>query len=80
MIEDKIMEGYKTIKKYIYAFETLMGVLFLCLAWEMARAAEMVCHSIFCLIPSAILVVSGIAAILFGLDAYFLRDDDDIWR
>lgn len=74
------MEGYRTLKKCIFIFETLMGVLFLFLAMEMGKAADLVCHSIFCQIPSAILVIVGIVAIMFGLEAMLLQEDPDVWR
>jgi len=74
------MEGYKTLKKCIFIFETLMGVLFLFLAGEMSKAAELTCPSIFCQIPSAILVIVGFVAIIFGLDAMLLQEDPDVWR
>jgi|AGTN01.1.fsa_nt_gi hypothetical protein len=74
------MEFYKTLKKCIFIVETLMGILFLFLAMEMSRAADLVCHSIFCQIPTAILTIVGIATILFGLDAMLLQDDPDVWR
>lgn len=74
------MDGYKTLKKYIFICEGLMGVLLIWLAWQSARTADIACHSFFNQIPSMILLIMGIVCLMFGLDAMLLRDDPDVWR
>jgi hypothetical protein len=67
------------LKESLYVIETLFGVFLLVLAYSTLRMAFNTCDCLYYLIPGlALLVVSG-ACIMFGIEAFILRDDPEIW-
>ncbi len=72
------MFSYSDLKRALYAFECLLGVLLLWLAFQLALTPSE--DAIVYLLPSAILGAVGWACVMFALEAYWFRDDPDIWR
>ncbi|MBX3073231.1 hypothetical protein KF728_14610 [Candidatus Obscuribacterales bacterium] len=70
---------YRELKKLLYVGQTLLGVLFVVLAWFQFGASMNAAEGILNFIVALTLLVAGFLCILFGLDAYLLRGEADIW-
>lgn len=71
---------YRELKKVLYIGQTLLGLLFLALGWFQLEASLNVAEGILNFIVSMTLLAAGFLCVLFGLDAYLLRGETDIWN
>lgn len=69
------MESYRHLKKLLYVFETLMGVLFLVLSNSLFQQATLSTW-----LAAVVLFVTGSVCCVFGITTFRLREDPDIWR
>lgn len=76
--EKREMFTYTEIKKALYSFEGALGVLFLWLAYRTATISTE--HALLDLPLALILATVGCTCFMFAIEAFFLRDDPDIWR
>lgn len=74
------MLNYAELKKLLYALETFTGLVFLFFSWVLIQCAHNAQEPISYLVSALVLFVVGLLCILFGVEAYFFRDDPDVWR
>jgi len=67
------------LKLSLYVLETLFGVVLLVLAYLSLKLALTSSEGLFYVIPGLVLFSMGVACLMFGIEAYILRDDPDIW-
>jgi hypothetical protein len=67
------------LKLSLYVLETLFGVVLLVLAYLSLKLALNSSEGLFYAIPGLVLLAMGIACLIFGFEAFILRDDPDIW-
>lgn len=72
--------SYPELKKILYIGQTVLGFLFLSLAWYQFQFSFNNPDSALNFITALILVTAGFLCVLFGLDAYLLRDEPDVWK
>lgn len=73
------MISYEELKKALYITESLLGLFLIFLAYNLLRTSAAP-HIIIYLIPALILSIVGYFCVLFGVEAFFFREDPDIWR
>lgn len=67
------------LKESLYILETLFGVFLLALAYFALERALASPDVLFYLIPGLALLAAGGACVFFGIEAYILREDPEIW-
>ncbi len=73
------MFSCRTLKKLLYVFETVFGLLVCIFAVHMVKTAEPSVSSIVYELPGAIMFLAGLGCILLGVDTFMLREDPEIW-
>lgn len=71
---------YRELKKGLYIGQTLLGLIFLALAWYQFEASLVDAEGLLNFIVAFTLLVAGFCCVLFGIDAYLLRGETDIWN
>jgi ammonia channel protein AmtB len=71
--------NYRELKKLLYIAQTLLGVVFIVLAWFQFNVSMNAAEGVLNFIVAITLLVAGLLCVLFGLDAYLLRGEADIW-
>ena len=66
------------LKEAQYIVQTLMGLSWLGFAIYLfcKPDADLICDTI----PAIFMIITGSVCVFFGIEAYLLRDDPEIWR
>ncbi|MBP9091316.1 hypothetical protein KBI23_09820 [bacterium] len=72
------MNFLHALKEAQYIWQTLMGLSWLALSLYMfcKPDANLICDTV----PAIFMFVTGSVCVFFGVEAYLLRDDPEIWR
>ena len=70
----------KDIKKILYCFQTILGVLLLCLSMWVLRQAFADSDPLRYLIPVIVLAIVGTDCILYGIETFVRRNEPETWR
>lgn len=74
------MISYRELRILLYWAQTVLGLLFLALAYNLLVTADTVPEPLCNVVPGIILLGVGLGCTLFGLDTFLLKDDPDLWR
>ena len=71
---------YAELKRILYIGQAVLGFIFLGFAWFQFHIALTDSDAVLNFIVALTLLVAGFLCVLFGLDAFLLREDMDIWN
>ncbi len=72
--------SYRDVLMVLYCGIAILGVVFLGFSWYCWKLSIMAEEPVSYWIASIVLLIVGIALIMFGLETYIFRDDPDVWR
>lgn len=74
------MISYRELRILLYAAQAVLGLFLVALACHLFTACDTIQQPISQLVSGVVLFAVGLGCALFGLEAFLLRDDPDLWR
>jgi hypothetical protein len=71
---------YPELKRILYIGQTVLGLIFLAISWFQFHIAVNDGEGALNFIVAITLLSAGFLCVLFGLDAFLLKDEADIWK
>jgi uncharacterized membrane protein len=62
-----------------YCFITILGLILLGFSWYVWRQSLTAAEPVSYCLAAIVLLIMGIALIMFGIETYIFRDDPDVW-
>jgi uncharacterized membrane protein len=72
--------SYPELKRILYILQTLLGFVLLAISRSQFHAPVNESEAVVNFIVSLVLFTAGCLCIVFGLDAFLLRGEPEIWK